>query len=947
MLSSVSDTLIEQGVATDDGRSDAGGSRRGAFADGARAWSRRAVPWLTEEDDWVDEGGEHGARWQRIFGWVIVFVCTWIVIVIIDPHTRLWPYPHFGWIFKNSTTNGGDMGAHVWLPWFLEHNWFTKFRLSGWSPDWYAGFPVGQYYFPFPSVMVAVLNLVMPYDIAFKIVTISGPVMLPAGAYYFARGMRAPFPAAPAFSIAALGMLLQERTSWNIYGGNIASTLAGEYSFEIALALSLFALGALAYTLDTGKRRWLPAVLIAAAIMSHIVVAIFVGTAATLLWLVRSPRRTFPLAAAVGAVGLLLTSVWSIPLLGQQAYTQSMRYAKVFSTGSSFKVPYWVFIPNPVKHTIEGIVRGVALNRDVNGKVIPPTLWLPWWIWLLAGVAIVAAGWYRRRSTFVLILIATAFGIFFVQWPEHAVWNTRFLPFWLLMWGFLAAMGAAELIRVSAKAATWAFRWISEGDLEDVRARAWADVALDDRVDIDPAIRHRAVEVLAERKFDSAPPGWEPPAHLDTELLARRSKLVSTCALAVLVLVGSVFGLRFAWSARNGNPSIRVAGWAQYNYGGYQTLSAWPEYRSIMETMNKLPPGRALWEGGNDVGNYGTTLSLELLPYFTKGRIASMEGLYFESSATVSFHFMTVSELAKSPSNPVRGLVYGTSTSPADFALGVKHLQMLGVSYLMLFTPQTQQMAAEQRDLELVATVPDLDGQAPLGWKIYKVHYPGNESPLVTGLSKEPVVASVHGGNYSQCWGEQWNDTSTPVPKLGPWECAAAPWFMNAAQLDKVWTASGPKAWKRIDIKQLGSTTEKTIEPTQVSNITEDVDSISFHVSELGKPVLVRTSYFPNWEAHGATGPYRVAPNMMVVVPTSHDVKLTYGLTKVDWLGRFGTLLGIVGLVGLVAWKGAERYGATRRPDEQESESGAPPKDEPPADEPPAEQAPEPEPVAG
>ncbi len=49
----------------------------------------------------------------------------------------------------------------------------------------------------------------------------------------------------------------------------------------------------------------------------------------------------------------------------------------------------------------------------------------------------------------------------------------------------------------------------------------------------------------------------------------------------------------------------------------------------------KLPPGRAMWEGGDAVGAYGTTLALELLPYFTDGRIGSMEGLYFESSATV------------------------------------------------------------------------------------------------------------------------------------------------------------------------------------------------------------------------------------------------------------------------------------------------------------------------
>ena len=127
--------------------------------------------------------------------------------------------------------------------------------------------------------------------------------MLPAAAYYFARGLRAPWPAPPAFAIAALGMLMETRTDWQIYGGNIASTLAGEFSFTIALALALFGLGALAVTLDTGKRRWLPAVLIAAAIMSHIVVAIFIALAASLLWLTRRPFRTWPLAVAVGGVG--------------------------------------------------------------------------------------------------------------------------------------------------------------------------------------------------------------------------------------------------------------------------------------------------------------------------------------------------------------------------------------------------------------------------------------------------------------------------------------------------------------------------------------------------------------------------------------------------------------------------------------------------------------------
>ena len=61
--------------------------------------------------------------------------------------------------------------------------------------------------------------------------------------------------------------------------------------------------------------------------------------------------------------------------------------------------------------------------------------------------------------------------------------------------------------------------------------------------------------------------------------------------------------------------------------------------------------------------------------------------------------------------------------------------------------------------------------------------------------------------------------------------------------------------------------------------------------------MLVKASYFPNWKADGAEGPWRVGPNLMVVVPTSTHVSLHYGYTTVDYLGWFLTLLGVVGLV--------------------------------------------------
>ena len=72
----------------------------------------------------------------------------------------------------------------------------------------------------------------------------------------------------------------------------------------------------------------------------------------------------------------------------------------------------------------------------------------------------------------------------------------------------------------------------------------------------------------------------------------------------------------------------------------------------------------------------------------------------------------------------------------------------------------------------------------------------------------------------------------------------------------------------------------------------------------------MKETYFPNWHVTGAKGPYRLAPNMMVVVPTSKHVELTYGLTSADWAGRAITVGGAVGLVLLGLWSGARRFAA-------------------------------------
>jgi hypothetical protein len=94
----------------------------------------------------------------------------------------------------------------------------------------------------------------------------------------------------------------------------------------------------------------------------------------------------------------------------------------------------------------------------------------------------------------------------------------------------------------------------------------------------------------------------------------------------------------------------------------------------------------------------------------------------------------------------------------------------------------------------------------------------------------------------------------------------------------------------------------RAVTPARVSKIVVGDDRVSFDVDRVGSPVLVKVSYFPNWKAKGAEGPWRVTPNFMVVVPTSRHVSLHYGRTAVDDVGLGLSVIGIVALGGL-AWR--------------------------------------------
>jgi hypothetical protein len=732
-----------------------------------------------------------------------------------------------GLLLTATTANGGDTGAHVWWPAYMRDHLLPNLRLSGWTMDWYAGFPAGHFYFPLPSVLVVLLDLLLPYEVAFKLVTALGPVALPAAAYAFARGLRAPWPAPPLFAVATLPFLFF--TGYTIYGGNLASTLAGEFSFTIALCLALCFLGTLARALDERRRLALPAALLAATAMSHVIVAVFAVVGAVVFWLGRRPLANFTLTAAIGAVGSLITAIWSLPLLARLGYATDMGWTKITKYSENL------------------------LPEDLR------------WAYVLALVAVVVAIAFHRPVTLGLATLAVVLALAFRFLPEARLWNARLLPFYYLMVMFLAALGTAELLAALRNG----LRALTDKLTAKADALAGAEelVAVAPGSDGDSEPAPAAEPVLAASPLE---PSAEPPP--PPRPSAWRMMPPGWAVPAVVTAVALVAAMVYTRDTRSFLPS-----WIRWNYSGYEAKPAYPEFREIIETMRHLPPGRALWEPSSTIDKYGTTLALELLPHFTDGRIGSMEGLYFESAATTPYHFMMVAELAKSPSNPVRDLQYRTLT---DFHLGVRHMQLFGVRYYMAQSAEAKAAADAHADLRLVAETgsPMIEPHVAR-WRIYEVQ----RSPLVEPLAYEPVVLT---GVSSHGW-------------LRP----AADWFDDPGALDRPLSAGGPSSWERAAAGEARAVSRRPLPEVEVTEIRNGEDWVRFRVSRPGVPVLVKMSYFPNWQVDGAEGPWRVTPNLMVVVPTGSEVSLRYGRTPVDWTGILLTLAGLVGLFALARWR--------------------------------------------
>jgi len=773
----------------------------------------------------------------KVLSWVSafsVFLSCFFVLWVLNPE---------GVLFKLSTPTGGDLGAHVWGPAFLRDELLPNLRLSGWAPDWYAGFPAYHFYMVIPMLFIVVLNtgLVLPfliliiglisfavfklvaqnpghwrpaffpticlllliipfhYGLAFKLVTAAGLVLMPYAGWRMGRLAGLPEPTSALLGASTLAFIFDR--SFNIMGGNLMSTMAGEFAFTLAITFCLIYIGLLIKGVETGEKRAAAALLLALTGLCHLLVVFFALLVSFVAVATRLSRASVRWITEVGLLSGLISAFWVLPFWWHRSHLNDMGWEKLTSYSS--------YLWSRDQLAADFLTNDPPLQLAI----------------VLAAVGAVLSLIFRRRLGVVLTISVMALALAFIYLPEGRLYNGRLLPAYYLSIYLLAAIAIAEMIRIL-------------GFLMKKAAK-----------------------------------GKERIGNLVSGSIGFLFVVLFIFYLAVPLRVlpgGKMQGNAYQWMGYETEDLNIGRSWALWNFEGYEartgdsTGGGWGELADFVITMDdqarEYGCGRLMWEYSSELTRYGTPMAPMLMPHWTDGCIGSMEGLYFESSTTTPFHFLIQSELSNVPSRAQRGLPYRSF----DINAGIDHLQQFGVKYYAASSQVATDEAQQHPSLNEIAN------SGP--WTIFKV----KNSELVVQLDFEPAI-------FGHLEHSEWLDPSVEVFQEGSQAVVRTLGGMNH------WQHVNPEEEpERIGLPQVG-----------VSGINVDTDRIEFKVDKTGVPVIVKTSYFPNWKAKGAEGPWRATPNLMVVVPTEKEVALEYGRSPLEIVSILLTLTGLISIAFL------------------------------------------------
>ena len=688
-------------------------------------------------------------------------------------------------VFSDLLPTGGDMGAHIVPTKFFVTELFNNFKLSGWSQDWFAGYPVYYFYFPLPPIITSLLNFIFPFSISFKTMVLISQVLLVVSIEMLMRKNSREF----SFYGFGVGLLYLLTESFTIFGGNLASSLAGQYSFTYSIAfgnLSIFYLVKSKYKYSIE----IAALLIGLSVLSHLI-PFMIYLPIFAFYFVKSNIKIYKKISAF-LFFLFVAVRFSIVLFLNLEFTTNMTYT-----------PY------------------SQLSDLVKSDVLP----------LVIGTAIYIISSKSKTSLkaisgFEIYLLFISIYLFFYG-PESALWNGRVVPFFnlgiIILFFNLLHFDIKNLTKkIQGKYPLLLFILLINSYFMYLYYSKWGNTYSITTISVILIVLVMFLISINSRNF-----------------------------LFYTTIVSLTFGTL-----------SYLPHWLNWNFSGYESKSNWTDITTLYEGLDTLEPGRIMWEPNSDLNKYGTPMVLMTIPMFTDHQ--SVEGLYFDSSITTPFHFLTVSGLAERPSNPVGGLTYING----EFDKGFRLMEDLGVDYFIAYTSSIKDKANKDENFNFLFS---------------------NEVFNVYSINTEKV--ELVGDNlYIFERPDFYERLRNAVLRAGS---------------EQSFFESAYKNFKdELNYKIIENYDESYADPGDknttllISDLNIQNELITFKTNKPNQLHLIKVSYFPNWKIKNGYGPFRISPSFMAVIPKDEFVEIKFessntekALNLLSILTLFGALL--------------------------------------------------------
>ncbi len=690
-------------------------------------------------------------------------------------------------VFLNNTPTGGDMGAHIVAIDTFIKDFMPNFQISGWSNDWFAGYPLYYFYFPLPAIITFFLDVIFPFGVAFKLMVVISTILV---VYSLEKLFRKDSNKLSSIGATA-GLFYVFTESFTIYGGNLASTLAGQFSFAYSLAFGNLAIFYLIKS-NNKFRFSISSIFLSLCLLSHLIPFIIYIPIYGFYWLFKKENINQKILSIT--IFLALVSRWSISLFMNLEFTTNMSYTPFTQLEDLIK-----------EDILPGIFICLALMIAKSKDLIK----------------------YKSLNLFELYLVISSILLYFFV-PEGALWNGRLVPFFNL--GIIFIM--FKVIEIIVEDLNLYQQGIHILTILFLIGTIYCLYIFYDRWSSNESYLNLYIPIIFLISIFA--------------ILNLKNVEIQINLLLLSIIFSTVSFLPH---------------WLNWNFTGYEGKNDWTQIENLYSKLADLEPGRIMWEPNSDMNKYGTPMTLMTIPYFTEH--TSMEGLYFDSSITTPFHFISVSGLAKRPSNPVGGLSYINN----QFDQGVEHLNHLGVDYFISYTEEIESKAMDSEKLIL------LFSSEP--FSVFKVN--SSKVELIYQDIKIFSKASTQDGILSSILRD--TDINNFFDKA----------YKSFDELDK----------KRvIEVSNGMNIVSSKKNDLQITDLNISNNKISFFTDSPGELHLIKVSYFPNWKITNGKGPFRTSPSFMSVIPDNKYVEITFEKTIVEknsfYFSIFSLLLSLI-----------------------------------------------------